>query len=64
MEKGILGVLLTLVGLICLISGTVVVYADGIPDMKQVSAFASLAAVLIITGIQLVRTSKDFTSAD
>jgi uncharacterized membrane protein len=64
MEKGILGVLLTLVGLICLISGTVVVYADGIPDMRQVSVFASLGAVLIISGIQLVRTSKDFTSAD
>ena len=62
MEKKVLGVVLTIAGIIGLIAAACYVLntgPNGIRDIKLISIYGVLGIIFFFAGISLVRTTKD-----
>lgn len=61
MEKKVIGIVLTLLGIAGLIAAAVIFMNTkaGTQSMKQILVYAVLGAIFFFAGIGLVRTTKD-----
>ena len=61
MEKRVIGIILTVLGIIGLIMGAAqfVTHSNGAYNMKAIAMFATLGAIFFFAGISLIRNTRD-----
>lgn len=66
MEKRVIGIILTLLGVVGLIMAayTMMVHSGTVTNIKTICAFGILGAIFFVSGIGLVKSTKDVLKSD